>query len=300
MKKITLVIATLLLSISAMAQDKIYTSIDDKPILGEVVEINTTEVKYKLVDRPLPIITVEKQDVIKVVYKSGETLMINNPMNDLKLYKKQHMWNMKMNLFSPMFGHTQLFLEHCTKPGRSVEYELNFIGLGKDQTIFLSNYGVSGEDKYYGAVGLGVGVGLKVIRMPDYSIGNNRLMHVMQGAYIKPGISLNVYERNFIANSNDMERKMVYAIVPNINIGKQWVLDNTFSVEIYGLIGYSIDNVRSTQQKVINDTGFPTIFKNNQPFTGFGYTRFSSGDAGLCAGAGVRIGYLFNMPKKKG
>lgn len=299
MKKITLVVVSLLMSLLNMAQDKIYTSIEEKPILGEIVEINTTEVKYKPDDKPYPIVSVEKQDVIKVVYKNGETLIINNPTTDLRLYRKQHLWNLKMNLFSPMFGHTQLFLVHCKKPGRSVEYELNLIGLGKDQKMFISDIGFTGEDRYYGASGVGVGVGLKVIRMPDYSSGNNRLMHVMQGAYIKPGVSFNVYNRNFIASSNAMERKLVYAIVPNINIGRQWVLDNIFSIEIYGLVGYSIDNVRSTQQKVINDTGFPTIFNNNVPFTGFGYTRFSSGDAGLCAGAGVRIGYLFDMPKKK-
>jgi len=299
MKRITLLVTLLLFSLWTMAQDKIYTSIDDKPIIGEVVEITTTELKYKPIDRPFPIVSVEKQDVIKVVYKNGEILTINNPMNDLRLYKKQHMWNMKMNLFSPLFGHTQLFLEHCTKPGRSIEYELNLIGLGKDQIMTLNDFGNSYEDKYYGAAGVGIGIGLKVIRVPDYSIGNNRMTHIMQGAYIKPAISFNLYNRNFSGPNNTMENKLVYAIVPNINIGRQWVLDNTFSVEAYGLVGYSIDNVRSTQQKVINDSGIATFFNNNQPFTGFGYTRLQKGDAGLCLGAGVRVGYLFNMPKKK-
>jgi hypothetical protein len=288
------------LNLNDGVQDKIYTKLQKNPIEGEVTEISVNEVKYKPLGRPFPVVTIDKQDVIKVVYKNGQVFMISNPLQDYTVYQDQHKWNLKLNLLSPLLGHTQLFLERSKKPGRSIEYELNLIGLGKDQA--LQNDFLSGDVKYE-ARGAGVGIGLKFLRLPDYVNGQVRLRHIMQGSYIKPAISLDVYSRNFIASRQGggfvTERKTVFAIHPHITFGRQWIMDNTVSIELYGLVGYAIDNVRANEKSLVDDTGqFPTYIPN-LPFNGFGYTRFQKDDFGLTLGLGLRIGFLFDWKKEK-
>jgi hypothetical protein len=293
---------SLLLYFHADAQDKIYTKTQKTPIEGEVVEISVNEIKYKPYGRPYPVVSMDKQDVIKIVYQSGETLLINNPMKDFAFYNDQHKWNAKLSLFSPLNGHLQLFLEQSVKPGRSREYELNLIGVGKDPILNDTRNNINGEVTY-DARGIGLGYGLKVLPLPDYVNGQLRLRHILQGSYIKPSISLAVYSRNFVGSdvfSNPtVEKKMVYAANANVTFGKQWILDNTFSLEVYGLIGYGIDNVRTNQQNVQRDArpSQSYLYDDNTPFNGFGYTRFSKGDFGLSMGLGLRVGYLFDWKK---
>ncbi len=300
MKKTFFLLAIyLLIAVMAFAQDKIYTKLQSTPIVGEVTEITTNEIKYKPKDRPLPIVSIDKQDVIKIVYSNGEVMMINNPLKDYTMYSDQHHWNLKMSLLSPLLGHTQFFLERSMKPGRSIEYELNLIGPGKNQEMY-DDYGLGGPDEHHlDAIGGGIGIGLKILKLPDYVNGQIRLRHIMQGSYLKPAISFNVYGRNFAGYNNILERKTVFAVNPNLTIGKQWILDNTVSIDIYGAIGYSFDNVRANQKAILNDAGFYQEFYDNVPFNSFGYTRFGSGDFGLSLGGGIRVGFLFDFRKDK-
>ena len=297
MKKLSFLLLLLVtLAVGVSAQDKIYTSLQKPPIEGEVTEVTTNEIRYRPAGRPVPVVSIDKQDVIRIVYQNGEVLMINNPLDDYSLYAGQHKWNLKLSLLSPLLGHTQLFLERSLKPGRSVEYELNLIGAGLDQRLPYDFYA---EERKMNALGGGIGIGLKFLRLPDYVNGQTRLRHIMQGSYIKPAISANVYKRNFPDMNGSMENRTVYAITPNLTLGKQWILDNTVSIEIYGLIGYSFDNVRSVQSKIYNDSGFLEYLDSTAPFNGFGHTRFGSRDFGLTLGGGIRVGLLFDTKKAR-
>lgn len=296
----------LLLSMAqvALAQDKIYTTTQKAPIEGEVMEVNVNEIKYKPTGRPFPVTTVEKQDVLKIVYANGEVFMVNNPMKDFTLYNGQHKWNAKIDVLSPLLGYTNLFLEHSIRPGRSVEYQLNLIGLGKDQNLWYATYSSSSyvENMTFKARGIGLGIGTKFLRLPDYVNGQVRLRHILQGSYVKPAISASYYSRNFVATDAfgyaTLKRKPVFAITPNLTFGKQFILDNAISLELYGSVGYSFDNVRSQEKKVRNDRMQSFYFPDNEPYNGFGHTRFSSGDFGLALNAGIRVGYLFDVKKK--
>lgn len=288
----------------ASAQDKIYTTTQKTPIEGEVTEVGQAEIKYKPTGRPFPITTLDKQDVIKIVYANGEVFMINNPLKDYTVYAGQHKWNAKIDLLSPLLGYTNLFLEHSLKPGRSVEYQLNLIGVGKNQNLWYSNYSGFANEAKFDARGAGLGIGMKFLRLPDYVNGSVRLRHILQGSYIKPAISASYYTRNFLVPDSNgvmgqLANKPVFAINPNITFGRQFILDNTISLEFYATIGYSFDNVRAQEKKVRNDRMQTFYFPENEPFNGFGYTRFSSGDMGLTLNAGIRIGYLFDFKKKQ-
>ena len=304
MKNIFFSLVFLAIAQIASAQDKIYTTTQKTPIEGEVTEISVAEIKYKPTGRPFPVTTLDKQDVVKIVYANGEVFMVNNPLKDFAVYNGQHRWNGKIDLLSPLLGYTNLFLEHSVKPGRSVEYQLNLIGLGKDQELsysgFNGNY-LSGAT--FKARGIGLGIGTKFLRLPDYVNGQVRLRHILQGSYIKPAVSASYYSRNFLATDSigitTLKRKPVFSINPSVTFGRQFILDNTISLEMYATIGYSFDNVRSQERKVQNDKMQTFYFPGNEPFNNFGATRFSSGDFGLTLNTGIRIGYLFDVKKKK-
>ncbi|RYZ39029.1 MAG: hypothetical protein EOP49_30530 [Sphingobacteriales bacterium] len=300
MKKSLFLLLLTLSTACAMAQDKIYTKLQPNPIEGEVVEISVNEVKYKPVDRPLPIITIDKQDVIKIVYRNGQVNQISDPLVDFTMYNGQKKWNLKLNLLSPLNGHTQLFLEHAQKPGRSVEYELNLIGLGRNQPV---ETGYFGDELKMNAVGAGIGIGLKLLRLPDYVNGQTRLRHIMQGSYIKPAISVSAYGRDFVGvdqlGQRVSERKTVLAVNPNLTLGKQWILDNTISVDIFGLVGFGLDNVQKHQKDLYNEFNGSLNIINFNSHNAFGYRRFSNDNIGLTLGLGVKVGFLFNTKEKK-
>lgn len=296
----------MLLSFAAGAQDKIFVKTQKQPITGVITEVGATEVKYHMADRPLPVLTVEKQDIIRIQFENGQVLQLSDPSTDFSLYYDQHLWNAKVSLFSPLNGHTQLFLENVVKPGRSREFELNIIGLGVDPNMLDgSSNPQTGNPYTYDAKGVGIGYGLRFIRMPDYS-GVSRLRHVMQGSYIKPSVSLSFYTRNFVAGNsynvtgNPLYRKPVFSAMAGASFGRQWVLDNTISIDLYALLGIGYDNVRSTQEKITRDAqgNLFYTYADNTPYSAFGYTRFSKSDLGVALGLGIRVGFLFDWKKK--
>ena len=302
----------LLLAFTAGAQDKIYITTQKKPLVGEVIEVNLSEIKYKPVSRPVPIITIDRNDVVKIEYQSGETQSLNSSMEDFKQYPDQHLWNAKYNLFSPLSGYSQLFLENSVKPGRSREFELNIIGLGVDP-LLNNDFNSSSDRVTYHARGLGLGYGMRFIRQPDYMLGNSRLRHLMQGSYIKPAITLSYYTRNFTTSDYNYNpngpyypvvvNKPVFSALGSITFGRQWILDNTLSIDLYALLGMGYDNVRSTQQQTIRDQQPNTYFggnylDDNNPYNAFGATRFSRTDLGVIAGVGIKIGFLFDFKRE--
>jgi hypothetical protein len=309
MKHFMIALFGCLIGFAGFAQDKIYTRLKKAPIVCEVTEINTDEVKYKPVDRPIPIVTLDKEDVIKIVYANGTVDVFHSPMENFAMYSGQHRWNAKVDMLSVLRGHTSLFLEHAIKPGRGVEYGLDLIGAGKKQ--ILTDYFTSNGTHHFiyeDAKGLGLSIGMKFIRLPDYINGQTRLRHIMQGSYIKPGIAANIYSRNFTDNYYNaagekvVRSKMCYSINPNITFGHQYIFDNTISFEYFGSVGIGIDNVNSNQQTVRKElSGSGSFLDQPEDYVhnGYGFTRFSRGDIGLSLAFGIRVGYVFNWKKER-
>jgi hypothetical protein len=296
----------LLLAFTAGAQDKIFLTTQKKPLVGEVLEVNLSEIKYKPVSRPIPIITIDRNDVVKIEYQSGETQALNSPMEDFKQYPDQHLWNAKYNLFSPLSGYSQFFLEQSVKPGRSREFELNIIGLGVDPEILGSTSNNNNPITYH-ARGIGLGYGMRFMKQPDFMLGNSRMRHLMQGSYIKPAISMAYYTRNFETqsfnpNTGDqyLQNKGVFSTQVSLSFGRQWILDNTISIDLYGLLGMGYDNVRSSSKQAIRDQqNNPFYSMDDQvPYNAFGATRFSRNDLGVIVGVGIKVGFLFDFKRE--
>lgn len=304
MKKLIICCCTLLLLANvAFAQEKLYLKTQTEPIECQIVEINSEEVKYKPSDAPQLTIGVAKSDVLKIVYQSGRTQVLTDPLEDYSYYKGQKRYIAKMGILSPLNGFTDLYLEKSIKPGRSFEFQANIIGLGNKRR---ASDGVTVTDSLQMKQrGLALGLGYKVLRMPDFALSNRRLTHILQGSYIKPTLLLGYYQRNFLyqdPNSNlykTQNKGVAYAQL-GINLGRQWIFDNAFSIEIYGTLGIGVDNFRSQQIKsIVENGGVNYINSNNIPYGNFGFSRFGSNNMGLTMGGGIKIGYLFNWKKPK-
>ncbi len=306
MKKfITSIILCFACASQSIAQEKLYLKTQREPIDCQITEINTAEVKYKPSDAEQLTIGVSINDVDKIVFKSGRVQYFRDPLKDFNFYKGQKKWNLKFGLLSPASGFTDFVLEKSVKPGRSVEYQLNVIGLGKNVNITSQLYGTN-QELMFDQMGASVGIGLKVLRMPDFQTTNRRLQHILQGGYLKPAVQLGYYQRNFVYYDPNTfllttRKQGVVNTMISMTIGQQWILDNTFSIDIYGLIGIGFDNFRRQQFNLAQEVNpsDPSSYLDQMPYRNFGYTRFGRGDAGVALGGGLRLGYLFNTKKKK-
>lgn len=307
MKKLLLVLICLGFFVEHVtAQEKLYLKNQKAPIDCQITEINTIEVKYKPSDAEQIIVGVSINDVEKIVFKSGRVQTFGDPLQDFNFYKGQKKWIAKFGLLSPASGYTDFYIEKSVKPGRSIEFQANVIGLGKNSVI-NGQYDTSGKEFYYNQKGGSIGVGIKVLRLPDFELANRKLMHILQGGYLKPAVMLGYYQRNIVFTDpltyiTQSKSKGVVTSLVSMTVGKQWVLDNTFSIDIYALVGLGVDNYRRQQAKTIKEASNGLSVDNYNdvlPYKNFGYTRFGRGDAGVAVGAGIKIGYLFNVKKKK-
>lgn len=82
MKRIYLLFATVLLSLSAMAQDIIVTN-DARKIDGKVIEVSKSEIKYKTSDNPDgPLYVLETREINCIIYANGKVELFNNRSED--------------------------------------------------------------------------------------------------------------------------------------------------------------------------------------------------------------------------
>lgn len=300
----TLLMTMLGLLSAATAQEKIYMKHQKEPIVGTVKEIGVTEIKYTPSDAEQLTISVAKTDVEKIVFKSGRTQYFTDPLNDYSYYKGQRKFAFKAGLFSPALGYTDFYLEKSLKPGRAVEFQATAIGLGKNRTYY-NNY-TSYQNSNMNQRGFSVGVGFKALRMPDFEVANRKMIHILQGSYIKPAVSVGYYEKNFVIpdmtyGGYSLVKKGVVTSHISISLGKQWILDNSISIEVYGSTGIGIDNYRSQQMKATTEVSGPSAYVSDDvlPYPNFGYTRFGRGSTGVTVGAGVKVGCLFNTKKSR-
>ncbi|MDB5121199.1 MAG: hypothetical protein JWN56_2417 [Sphingobacteriales bacterium] len=291
-RNLYLVLVVTLFSLRCFAQDKIYKKNGDV-VEAKVIEIGESEIKYKIfTDQEGPTYSVDKDRLTKIIYQSGREETFKSSLKDETLYEDQSKNAIKINFLSPLLGFTQLNYEHNIKPGRSYEVSLGIIGLGKQQK--------SEEYTYNGSTGVGVtevhkraaggaflGAGYKFVKLPNFIRSGDKYSHVMQGIYAKPEVIIGAYSQNkyfYSSSSNssaDKETVVVGAFI--INLGKQWVLGDSFLIDLYGGLGYAIDNQ-----------------DNSNIFNGYGGNHFALnviGESGVGLTAGFKIGLLINKKK---
>lgn len=250
-----------------LAQDQIYKKTNDT-IFCKIKEIGTDNIKYILPDYPEDVLfTIEKDKVYKIVFANGKEMYFQKEMTNPENYVDNKKNAIKIDFLSPLTGNTTFTYEHSLKPGLSTEVTLGIIGLGIDH-------------KDVNPVGSFLKFGVKFIKSPDFYLRGMRYSHLLKGFYVKPELAIGYYskedwEYEYYPNyTSEKVRENIFSGAIMLNIGKQWIFDNAFLVDIFAGVGYGFDT---------------------QDYSGgyhFGYAIGSSGFP-ICGNAGLKIGFLF-------
>ena len=143
MREITLLLTCLCSLTFLFAQDKIYRQ-NGKIVEAKIIEVSSSEIKYKEFSNPNgPIYVLETDRIKKIVYENGKEERFEDNLKDPERYEGQLKKALKINFFSPLYGYTEIGFEKSTGVGKGYEFSVGFIGLGKSERI----------DWYYNQVG---------------------------------------------------------------------------------------------------------------------------------------------------
>lgn len=267
-KEFLLVLLTIFLSAQQIkAQDKIYKKTDEV-IICKVKEIGLDDVKYQLPDQNDEITyCIDKYIVSKLILENGEEIVFKDNFNNPENYLDNKRNAFKIDFMSPLTGNTSFSYERSSKPSCSYEITIGIIGLGIDP---------NDNDQS----GLFFKGGVKFIKSPDFYLRGIRYAHILKGSYIKPEIAFGFYKRNykkieFYSNSKSTRESFVSGAI-FLNLGKQWIYDNSFLLDFYVGVGYGFDDGPT-------DGGYH-----------YGYVVAPS-QFPIALQAGLKIGFLFKQ-----
>lgn len=248
MKKVIFCLFTLFLVMGTLhAQDKIYRK-NGKIISATIIEIGSSEIKYKNAgEENSPVYVLERDRINKIEYENGKVERFTPNLRDPEQYAEQLHKAIKIDFLGPLLGYSQISFEKSTGVGKGYELTLGIIGAGKNQVL----------DYYYNSLrlekrnqfGISLAAGYKFSKLPDFLFGRTRFTHLMQGGYAKPIIYLGNYSENRVAykanNQYVVERQNIFFGALQIELGKQWVFGDKFLIDTYWGFGYGFDNKKS-------------------------------------------------------
>ncbi|MBI9056214.1 MAG: hypothetical protein JEZ01_00440 [Labilibaculum sp.] len=215
------------------AQDRIIKTSKDT-ISCKIKEVLTDEVKYILPEMSNDILFgIDKNDIIKIILGNGKELSFSHSLYGKETYENQKKHALKVDFLAPLTGNTTFAYEKLIRPSRSWEVSLGIIGLGVD-----------GNDE--DPRGAFAKFGMKFIKNPDFYLKGMRYAHVLKGTYVKPEIALsaysydrwNYYDFGIGYSYDGDDRETNWAMAINIIVGKQYVFNDTFLLDIYFGLGY--------------------------------------------------------------
>ncbi|HLO90002.1 MAG TPA: hypothetical protein VK172_02445 [Lentimicrobium sp.] len=269
-KSFFLIILLSIICIQAYSQDVILKK-NDELIKCKIKEVGLDEIKYTLPEYSDDVMfSIDKDDISKVIFENGKEMTFSQAMTDPEKYKDNKKNAIKIEFLSPLSGNTTFAWEHSLKPGRSYEITFGIAGLGLD----------IGDRNRGGAFAK---FGYKFIKSPDFYLRGLRYAHLLKGSYVKPEISMGLvaqdYER-YSYNSYYPEyihgRSNVFGAALTVVLGKQWIFDNAFLIDLHAGIGYGI----SSADENYWDTGYRSGFiVGNDGFP-------------IASSAGFKLGFL--------
>lgn len=266
MKKLILLVF-IISSVSSFAQDKIVKKTGEI-INCKVTEIAADEVKYYYDDNSKLIFGIDKAKLEKVVFSTGEEIAIkSDSFMDSDYYANQSKNALKVGFLNPLFGNVEIIYERYIKPGRSWEASIGIIGIGVDITGSNPS-GVFTKFAY------------KMIRKPDYYSQRMHYSHILKGAYVAPELALRYMNSDhsnydYTTNNYSSEKDSSFGLALMIKLGKQWVIEDSFLIDLYFGVGY----------------GFDTAADDYGPMP-FGFTA-GPPDVPFAMTSGLRLGWVF-------
>ncbi|WP_461639981.1 hypothetical protein [Labilibaculum euxinus] len=250
-------------SFQLSAQDRIVKTNQDT-IACKVKEVLTDEVKYIIPETSNDILFgIDKNDILKIILENGKELSFSHSLYGKETYENQKKHAIKVDFLAPLTGNTTLSYEKLIRPSRSWEVSLGIIGLGVDNN----------DENPRGAFAK---FGMKFIKSPDFYLKGMRYAHVLKGTYVKPEIAFSMYSYDFDYN----KRATNWATALNIIVGKQYVFNDIFLLDMYFGLGYGFSKGNAEDYYYNSDESYH-----------YGFSGANS-DTPLTITAGLKIGIL--------
>ncbi|MCC6410316.1 MAG: hypothetical protein IT270_01580 [Saprospiraceae bacterium] len=243
--KMLAVSVVLLTAYQSQAQDIIHKK-NGKVIEAKVVELGTSEIKYKMFSDPDgPIYVDEKENIDKIVFQDGRTEKYGTTRIDAsEMFAGQKKSAIKIGFMGPLVGYTNIIYERNVRPGRSWEVKGVLVGLGRQL-----------EDEAVGFIGT---YAYKFYKKPTFYTSDMKRSHLLQGGYIKPevfvGYTSFISDYDYYNNTNG-EKTESFTGGFMVNLGKEWIFDDAFVLDLSFGIGYGAGESRRSIY-VEPNTGF--------------------------------------------
>lgn len=286
------------ISLLAKSQDRIYRN-NGKVIEAKVIEVGSSEIKYKEYNNPNgPVYVLETDRISKIVYENGKEEKFHENLRDPERYAGQRKTAIKINFLSALYGYSEISFEKSTGVGKGFEVSFGIIGAGKGGVLdytFPTTFSEVKRDPF----GFFISGGFKFSKLPDFLFfGKTRFSHLMQGTYAKPVIYFGAYKENQIQekgnNSFVVGKQNVTFGALQIELGKQWVLGENFVLNTYSGIGIGFDN-KEDGIKYINSGNYYYF----EDYSAFNYVNARAGKSpGLSATWGIKMGWLLGNKKR--
>jgi hypothetical protein len=277
MKKLIFVIATMMsvIATTANAQD-VLTKRNNETIKVKITEIGVDEIKYRMFNEPQGIVyTLDKADITSIKLESGHTEQFEKNNLVPVAYNEQRKQAIKSNFLFPISSSAKLSYERLVSPNVSVEVTTTIIGLSKVIT-----------DR--GQKGVGLSVGYKMIKQPDYYMKGMRSRHALHGLYAMPAIHVGSFKESvttkfldyadgFKFDSETHERQVSYGAFI-LHLGNQWVFNNRILIDFN--VGLGIGTAKSNAEGNFWDGGNYYGVRN-------------IGQSNIFSTSTLKVGYLF-------
>ncbi|HYV95657.1 MAG TPA: DUF3575 domain-containing protein [Chitinophagales bacterium] len=139
----------------------------------------------------------------------------------------------KVDFFSPLTGNLTLGYEQPLVNSVTFTGDIGIIGAS---VVPINNH----------ATGLFVKGGVKFYFSPDYTMDGMKRFNDFQGAYFNPQIIYSGFGFDYSGNSSSGygdKRGVNNSFALMLQLGKQWILAKTISLELYGGMGYGWSSI---------------------------------------------------------
>ncbi len=298
MRKLFLLVLAALFTVGAAnSQDRIYRN-NGKVVEAKVLEIGSSEIKYREFNNPDgPIYVLETDRIKKIVFENGKEQKFEDNLKDPERYAGQANKAIKLNFLSPLYGYTEIGFEKSTGVGKGFELSLGIIGAGK--AGFIGYYDNQFNEVKRSPSGFFVSGGYKFGKLPDFILfGKSRATHLMQGTYVKPIIYIGHYKENQMQEKSGNvfvvgEQQVTFGAL-QVEVGRQWVLGDRLLLDIYEGIGYGFDNKKSSIKYLNSSNNF-----YYEDASAFNYVNARGGTSpGFSFTFGLKLGWLLKGKEK--
>lgn len=218
--KNTLIILLFPFIISTAISQDIIVKIDGEKIKAEIVEINSTRIKYyNFRDVNNLVFTIDRALVKEIKFESGNRYKEERPGSSDLYYQEDKIHNVKINFLALNYGDLIFSFERAIDSGSSLEATMKIMGVWESDNWY--------EDDRAG-FGLNVGYKLKLGDLFKKSY-EYRPKHLLQGSYFRPVLGYTWSQYVYSIYESEVHSYGHFGL----DFGHQLILRNAVSLDLF-------------------------------------------------------------------